>query len=63
MSIARASDSSGVIQKDMGELAIVDYISNLNKEKYVTKFGDDNVCHPVPVTTGEELTTLVNISF
>ena len=45
------------------KFAIVDYISNLNKEKYVTKFGDDNVCHPVPVTTGEELTTLVNISF
>ena len=42
MSIARASDSSGVIQKDIGEFAIADYISNLNKEQYVIKFGDDN---------------------
>ena len=45
MSIARASDSSGVIQKDIGEFAIVDYIINLNKEKYITEFGDDN-CMP-----------------
>ena len=45
MSIARASDSSGVIQKGMGEFVIVDFINNLNKEKYVTKFGDDN-CMP-----------------
>ena len=29
----------------MGEFAIVDFISILNKGKYVTKFGDDN-CMP-----------------
>ena len=29
----------------MGQFVIVDYINNLNKEKYVTKFGDDN-CMP-----------------
>ena len=40
-SIARASDSSGVIQKGMGEF-VIDFINNLNKENYVTKFGDDN---------------------
>ena len=31
--------------KRHGGICIVDYISNLNKEKYVTKFGDDN-CMP-----------------
>ena len=45
MSTARMSDSSGVIQKDIGEFAIVDYIINLNKEKYITEFGDEN-CMP-----------------
>ena len=63
MSIARASDSSGVIQKGMGEFVTVDYNNNLDKEKYVTKFGDDNCMPFVPVTIGEELATLVNISF
>ena len=45
MSIARALDSSGVIRKDMGEFVIVDFIGNLTKEKYITKFGNDN-CMP-----------------
>ena len=29
----------------MGGFVIVDFINNLNKEKYITKFGDDN-CMP-----------------
>ena len=42
LSIALASNFSGVIQKGMQEFVIFDYINNLNKVKYVTKFRDDN---------------------
>ena len=61
--MAPASDSSGIIQKGTREFVIVDFINNLNKGKYVLNSEMVTVCHLVPVTTGKELATLINISF
>ena len=64
MLIARASNSSGLIQKGMEEFVIVDFINNLNKKRNMLLNSEMiTACHLLPVKIGEELATLANISF